>query len=192
MFLALPLIKQTPQVSGQLLRTSFSLHLFGLLPDHLQPFCFPIVKKVPSVSKQVHPVLQVTGQFSAAPAIEQRSPALLLIKLQVLNLPLKTNFSSLSWQYELPVVGEVTGAFVGEDVTVAFVGAGVTGILVGGDVTVAFVGAGVTGVLVGAGVKTSQLSVACPVAYTKIRAVPGDPVFREQTLTVRVPAPDQL
>jgi hypothetical protein len=77
-------------------------------------------------------------------------------------------------------------------VTVAFVGAGVTGVLVGGDVTVALVGAGVPGVLVGAGVETSQLSVACPVAYTKIRAVPGDPVFREQTLTVRVPEPDQL
>ena len=127
------------------------------------------------MSKQVHPVLQVTGQFSAAPAIEQRSPALLLIKLQVLNLPLKTNFSSLSWQYELPVVGEVTGAFVGEDVTVAFVGAGVTG------------------VLVGAGVETSQLSVACPVAYTKIRAVPPEElVSREQTLTMRVPELDQL
>ena len=58
-----------------------------------------------------------------------------------------------------------------------------TGVLVGGDVTVAFVGAGV---------EAPQLSVACPVAYTKILAVPGDPVFREQTLTVRVPEPDQL
>jgi len=180
----------------------------------------------------------VTGQFSAAPSLEQRLPVLLLINLQVLDLPLNTNDSSLSWQYELPVVGEVTGAFVGGDVTVAFVGAGVTGVLVGGDVTVAFVGAevmgvlvggdvtvafvgaevmgvlvggdvtgvlvggdvtvafvgaGVTGVLVGAGVETSQLSVACPVAYTKIRAVPGEPaVSREQTLTVRVPEPDQL
>jgi len=86
----------------------------------------------------------------------------------------------------------VPGILVGGDVTVASVGTGVTGVLVGGDVTVASVGAGVTGVLVGAGVDTSQLSVACPVAYTKIRAVPGEPVFREQTLTVRVPEPDQL
>jgi len=207
----------------------------------------------------VHPVSHVTGHFSAAPSLEQRLPALVLINLQVRDLPLNTNDSSLSWQYELPVVGEVTGAFVGGDVKVAFVGAGVTGVLlvggdvtvafvgagvtgvllvggdvkvafvgagvtgvllvggdvtvafvgagvtgvllVGGDVTVAFVGAGVTGVLVdagvtgvlvGAGVETSQLSVACPVAYTKIRAVPGEPVSREQTLTVRVPEPDLL
>ena len=188
----------------------------------------------------MHPVSHVTGHFSAAPSLEQRLPALVLINLQVRDLPLNTNDSSLSWQYELPVVGEVTGAFVGGDVKVAFVGAGVTGILlvggdvtvafvgagvtgvllvggdvkvafvgagvtgvllVGGDVTVAFVGAGVTGVLVdagvtgvlvGAGVETSQLSVACPVAYTKIRAVPGEPVSREQTLTVRVPEPDLL
>jgi hypothetical protein len=91
------------------------------------------------------------------------------------------------------VVGEVIGALVGGDVTVAFVGAGVTGALVGGDVTVAFVGAGVTGVFVGAGVETSQLSVACPVAYTKIRAVPPEElVSREQTLTMRVPELDQL
>ncbi len=87
----------------------------------------------------------------------------------------------------------VIGALTGGDVTVAFVGAGVTGALVGGDVTVAFVGAGVTGVFVGAGVETSQLSVACPVAYTKIRAVPPEElVSREQTLTMRVPELDQL
>jgi len=87
----------------------------------------------------------------------------------------------------------VIGALTGGDVTVAFVGAGVTGALTGGDVTVAFVGAGVTGVFVGAGVETSQLSVACPVAYTKIRAVPPEElVSREQTLTMRVPELDQL
>ena len=58
------------------------------------------------------------------------------------------------------MVGEVTGAFVGGDVTVVFVGTGVTGVLlVRGDVTVAFVGAGVTGVFIGAEVVTSQLSV---------------------------------
>ena len=97
-------------------------------------------------------------------------------------------------------VGAFVGAFavitVGE---VDLVGASVpaTGALVGavgegGDVTVAFEGAGVEGAFVGAGVEAPQLSVACPVAYTKILAVPGDPVFREQTLTMRVPAPDQL
>jgi len=197
------------------------LHLLcGFLAAQRHFFPFLLVKKVPSVSKQVHSFLHVTGQFSAAPAFLQRSPAFLLINLQLFFriLLLKTKNLSLSWHFKLPpVVGEVSGALVGEDVTVAFVGAGVTGVIVGEDVTAAFVGAGVTGVIVGedvmvafvgagvtgvivgedvsftivgAGGEAPQLSVACPVAYTKIRVVPGEPVSREQTLTVRVPEPD--
>ena len=229
------------QIFKILLSFFFAAHLQYLL-------LFPFDQNFPCVSKQVHPVLHVMGQFSAAPSLEQRLPVLLLTNVQVRGLlPLNVNLAALSWQYELSVVGEVTGIFVGGDVTVAFVGAGVTGVIVGGGVTVAcvgarvaralaggdapvafvgagvtgvfvggdvtgvfvgsgvtgvfvggdvtgkFVGSGVTGVFVGAGVETSQLSVACPVAYTKIRAVPPEElVSREQTLTMRVPELDQL
>ena len=37
----------------------------------------------------------------------------------------------------------------------------------------------------------SQLSVACPVAYTIIRAEPGEPSSKLHTLTTRVPEADQ-
>jgi hypothetical protein len=86
----------------------------------------------------------------------------------------------------------VTGEPVGDTVTGEPVGDAVTGEPVGDAVTGTAVGDVVSGTAVGTGVVISvQLSVSFPVSYTNTRADPGVPVSKEQTLTIRLPAPDQ-
>jgi hypothetical protein len=105
---------------------------------------------------------QVTGQYSAAAGSWQRVVFFLKTNLHGFRLPFSVN-ANLLVPSRQEVSSTETGDLVGDEVT--------------GDII---------------GDAATQLRISCPVAYTNMRAEPGEPVSKEHTLITRVPEPDQL